>query len=298
MSPESAPKFAVESLSTEALEDINHRIDFILEQHEPLRDKWESLIEGLTPPNQLNRLEDLARKRREALPPRPYISEKLLITKEVPEKARLLFEKNFQEVIAGTQEVDRGYNGRIMEYPDAEDDKKVVYKILIRHPIGEQNDLLSEASYLADLYALSQKNKDLRIGVPQPFYCATLTNARLIAMQKVPGVSVENVLKQKLPLPKEYDLALLEESLLAFVGRINAAGFHHNDLRVGNVMLNLEREDSEPLAHIVDTGNAKWIPSSKLKGEIDNTTDSVMIKKVVETLRLYRERQQTTEEQK
>ncbi len=275
-------------------EEIIRTIDFILDHHESLREKWEELIEGLPLEGQLEKLETLAQKRREALAPKPYISEKLILLDELPAKAEALFSEAFHMLEERSQEIDRGFNGKIMEYVGSgPDEPNVVYKLLIRSPIGEQNDLLSEASYLADLAHLAEKYKDARIGAPQPFYCATITNARVIAMQKVPGLSIENILTRDISLPPDLDIDAIEHHLDLFIERINNEGFYHNDLRPGNIMIDLEREKPDaPLAYIVDTGNAKhFYGKGTHEREIDNTRDRVMLKVAVQKLRLKAQEQ-------
>jgi tRNA A-37 threonylcarbamoyl transferase component Bud32 len=230
--------------------------------------------------------------------PTPYVSEHLHVTNEIPPEAEVFFSEQFQKLFEGTQEVGRGYNGRVVEYVTKEGDSepqgnKIVFKVLMRSPIGHQNDLLSEASYLADLYAIADKYHGPEIGVPRPHYCASLTNARVIAMDKVPGASVEKILTEGIPLPDGYDINLLEEKLLSFVEHMHREGFHHNDLRTGNIMVDLEREDNEkPLGYVIDTGNAKHITQKQIAGDnLDNTLDHVMVRQVIRSLRVYQEEQ-------
>jgi hypothetical protein len=276
-------------------EEIIKEIDFILDEHNSLRAKWEDLVADLPLDAQLVRLEELARKRREIVAPKPYISDRLEIMEHMPPEAEAFFSEAVRSIEKNSREIDRGRNGRIMEYhvPGQEEDQNVVYKILIRSPIGEQNDLMSEASYLADLHALSVEHSDLQIGVPKPFYCATLTDARVIAMQKVPGESIENIISNSIELPADLDIDHIEKELLEFVERINEFGFYHNDLRrLGNIMIDLERKDpSKPLAYIIDTGNAKYMHARNAEGPaIDKSADHVMVQEVMKTLRNYKAR--------
>ncbi len=277
--------------------DLDEHIDFILEHHDhELREKWEDLIKDLPPQKQIEKLENLALKRREATAVKPYLSDHLTVLDHLPENAEAFFSEAMKSFDEKSQEVNRGFNGKIMEYPGVGRDKpNVVYKMLIRSPIGKQNDLMSEASYLADLHDLSEKYTGSKVGVPRPLYCATMHDARIIAMEKIPGVSIDQILSQEIPLPPDFDVDALEKNLSDFVSYMNATGFYHNDLRVGNIMINLETHTAEePSAYIIDTGNAKRvIGQGTREGEIDNTADRVMLQKVMQTLRNYKGRQKT-----
>jgi tRNA A-37 threonylcarbamoyl transferase component Bud32 len=165
--------------------------------------------------------------------------------------------------------------------------------MLIRIPIGEQNDILTEASHLADLDMFARQNRDLRVSVPEVFYCATSDDPWIIAMQKVPGRSLEDVITENIPVPKDFDFQKFEEDLFEFVRRLNDHGFQHRDLRVGNVMVNLEAKAGEPLAYIIDTGNAKHIyHKTEEEHKFDKSPDPRMLKAAIESLRTYKTRQE------
>jgi tRNA A-37 threonylcarbamoyl transferase component Bud32 len=275
-----------------SIEEVVQEIDFILDHHEQLRARWEELIAGLSLNEQLSKLKELAQRRREKTVKQPYISEKLRVLKELPPEAEAFFTEALQYINEST-EVDRGFNGKIMEYqkPDG-DEASIVYKILIRSPIGEQNDLLSEASYLADLYAFTEAQRELQIGAPRPYYCASLTNARVIAMEKVPGISIENILVRGIELPNTLDLDLIEERLHTFIERMNAIGLYHNDLRTGNIMINIYPDPSSPIAYVIDTGSTKRIYGADIpERHIDNHIDHGMLRQSFERLRNYQARQ-------
>jgi len=287
--PRPAPK--QEKIPELTVDETIKGIDFILDHHESLREVWEEKVQDLPLLEQLVKLEDLAAKRREMLAPKPYVSSKLYVLEDDTEFTEKLFNDAIKLVKEKSDEVGRGFNGRVVEYqggPDA--DSHIVYKVLTRAPIGEQNDLLSEASYLADLHALSESHKEDSVGVPKPFYCATLSNARVIAMQKVPGLSIERIISDEIALSAEVNLDAIEEKLLDFVNHINESGFYHNDIRPGNIKLDLEIKDSAaPIAYLIDTGNAKYHYTAQ--GNIDNSKDRVMLKQVFQSLKNYRERQ-------
>jgi tRNA A-37 threonylcarbamoyl transferase component Bud32 len=267
-------------------------IDFILDQHEEFRAAWEKMIEALPLQEQLVKLEDLAAKRREILAPKVYISEKLEVLKDETPFTEALFNHVIDMVERDSEEIGRGHNGRIIEYrgEDKQTESNVVYKVLIRAPTAQQNDLLSEASYLADMYALSEKYEARDVGVPKPYYVATLTNARILSMEKLPGLSLEKIMESNIEIPPEVSLDEIEEKLLKFVNHLNQAGFYHNDIRPGNIMLDLERKNPNvPEVYLIDTGNAKYEYAKQ--DNLDNPTDRVMLKQVLQSLKNYKERQ-------
>jgi tRNA A-37 threonylcarbamoyl transferase component Bud32 len=286
----SAPQQELAASKPRTAEEIVTEIDFILDHHEALRNKWEELIEGKPIETQLAQLEELAHKRREAMALKPYVSEHLVLLETFPEKAEILF-KEFEHSLEQTsREVDRGYNGKIMEFvvPGAEE-PNVVFKVLIRSPIGDQNDLLSEASHQADLHAFVKGYPEFGVGVPEVFYCATASNARVIAMQKVPGASIENIISEKMAIPADFDLESLKENLLDFVHELNETGFHHNDLREGNIMIDFDAAPGQPRAYIIDTGNAKRVYwKSEEEHKFDKSLDPAMLMKAFESLRNYK----------
>jgi serine/threonine protein kinase len=284
--PDIIPEF--ELTDDEAIKGI----DFILDQHEELRDSWEKKIEDLPLQEQLVKLEEMAGKRRELLAPKVYVSSKLEVLPDGDPFTEKLFDDVIEMVKKQSEEVGRGFNGRVVEYRGDNKLKEsdIVYKVLTRAPTAQQNDLLSEASYLADLHALAQDFTDGGVGVPKPFYCATLSNARLIAMQKVPGLSIEKIIEGNADLPVDFDLEKLEVKLLEFIKYVNNAGFYHNDIRPGNIMVDLERADpSGPEAYIIDTGSSKYEYAKQ--ENIDNPKDRVMLKQVFQSLENYRARQ-------
>ncbi len=275
-------------------EEMAKEVDFILDHHVTLREKWEEIIEGLPLEGQLRKLQELAAKRREVLAPKPYQSENLSLFAAFPQQVEKMFEEMHHSGNSRSREVDRGYNGKIMEFvTPGPVEQTVVYKMLIRVPIGEQNDILTEASYLADLDMFARQNKDLRVSVPEVFYAATSDDPWIIAMQKVPGHSIENIISENVPVPKDFNIQELESDLMEFVHRLNDIGFHHRDLRVGNIMVDLEAKAGEPLAYVIDTGLAKRVYwKSEEEHKFDKSPDPAMLKKAIESLRSYKIRQE------
>ena len=167
--------------------------------------------------------------------------------------------------------------------------------MLIREPLTYQNDLLEEGAYQADIVSFAEKNADLRIGVPQPYYIATSSKGFVLAMEKLPGVSAEEISKKNIAIPAGLDLNEIEASLSGFVHRMNEAGYYHRDLGEGNIMFDLERIDAKaPIAYVIDFGFCTKAanPEEAYEGPngVDGRRDNVMIKKVIDQLKTRQNR--------
>jgi serine/threonine protein kinase len=247
-------------------EDIEAEVHFILDQHpEEIAERWEKDIEALPLRSQLAFVQRMARRRREILAPKPYESRNLVALDTVPPEVEELFGKHFNEAVHDMSEIGRGYNGRILAFDDEEAYKDTVYKVLIRPPVGKQNDLLSEASYLADMHA-AVSNSEESARVPKIHYLATRQNAKIIAMERVPGHSIEEIVKNKIPIPDDFDIDAAERACATLLERLHAAGIAHNDLRTGNIMLDLSARAGAS-AYVIDAGNAGRLSAGENSGD-------------------------------
>jgi len=236
-------------------EDVEAEVEFILNQHpEEIAERWEKEIEDMLPRAQLSHLRRMAERRREALAPKSYESPNLVALDAVPPEVEELFGKHFNEAVNDMSEVNRGYNGRIMAFDEKEEYKKIVYKVLIRQPIGKQNDLMSEASFQADMHEIASKNAECA-RVPKVHFLAIRQNAKIIAMDRIPGHSIEEILKKRIRIPVDFDINSAEKACIALVEKLHEAGISHNDLRTGNIMLDFSQRGAAS-AYIIDAGNA------------------------------------------
>jgi tRNA A-37 threonylcarbamoyl transferase component Bud32 len=265
-------------IPSEEREKIEREVQFILDQHpEEIVGRWEKNLESLTPDRQLAYVQRMSEMRREALAPKPYESSNLVALDSVPTEVEELFGKRFNEAVENMDEVNRGYNGRIMAFADKAEYKDIVYKVLTRHPIGRQNDLLSEASYLADMHvAISDKEDSAR--VPKVHYIATRQNAKIMAMERIPGHSIDEITRNNMPIPADFDIEAAEKACITLVEILHAAGISHNDLRVGNIMLDLSARGSAS-AYVIDAGNASRL------GQGERSKDAAMLANTFAVLR-------------
>lgn len=268
-------------------EDIGIRIDKLLntfpeENHSRVLER----IEGLSEDEQLQKLTQMARQRQEALKPR-YRSERLRTISSVPESVIRRFEQSRNQI-----EVGRGENGRVFEFqpPEESEGGTSVFKMLIRPPMPVQNDLLTEAAYQADMAAFADTHVDTQIGVPHPYYIAVSDRGHVLAMEKVPGYSIEQSLRHNIPFPENFDYDRVQAALEEFVARMNREGFYHRDLREGNIVIDPDARPGNPIAYVIDFGFCTKASSrEEAYRELDGLQDHVMIKKVMDMLRRKQE---------
>ena len=269
--------------------ELAERVETILDSFpEENRHKLLHRINGMSPEEQVAILQRDLEKRRHILQREPYKSDNLT-TVEVPNSAlENLFDQKTESV-----EVGRGENGMVFEYVRQETQRGgVVFKMFTRPTASFQNDIFSEAAYQTDVAAFAATQKDTRIGVPQLYYMMRFKKGYVLAMEKIDGYSIKDIFTNKIRLPDDFDYDAVENALEEFVSRMNAAGYHHRDLREGNIMIDMHPEDeAAPLAHIIDFGLC--IKASNMEEAyrgVDGIRDYVSIKPVIQRLREQQQR--------
>lgn len=251
---------------------------------EELHEKIEERIGGKSLEEQALMLSDMLRRRREAL---TYTSKRLVRAERIPDKVIERFEKGDHQ-----REVGRGDNGRVFEYVPAEEEGggTVVFKMLIRPPLHFQNNLFSEGAYQADIAAFADAQRETRVGVPHPYYIAESPRGAVLAMEKLPGHSIEDIFEHNIRLPDNFDYVELERCLSEFIRRMNAAGFYHRDLREGNILVVPSPGKDELVAYVIDFGFCRHANTeADAYRDLDSLRDNVMIPKVMDKLRTKQE---------
>ncbi len=266
----------------DAIEDLLHSFP------EESRPRIEERMDGLTGVEQLSFLETALRRRRELLAVPKYKSEGLHMMGVVPGTI-------FEREDAGQREVEvgRGENGRVFEYKtQVGEGVTIVYKMLIRAPMEFQNDLMTEAAYQTDVANFAEDHADTRISVPHTFFVASSSRGYVLAMEKVRGHSVKDILTKNIRLPRDYDFAALENGFVTFLGRMNEAGFYHRDIREGNIMVDPEPpSETAPLGQVIDFGFCVKAGSvTEAYQTVDGVRDHVTIHGVIERLKMQQER--------
>lgn len=262
--------------------DVDRLLQFFPEENQ---ERLEKRLEGLSLAEQVSYLKEALRKRHELT---NYTSNRLPVASNISQRALERLQEETGQIPVG-----KGDNGRVFELSPADEEAGVtaVFKALIRPPLAYHNDLLTEGSYQADIAAFADERSDLCIGVPHPYYIAASDKGYVLAMEKVPGFSIDKILEQNLKLPPECDLDRIEAHLQEFVEAMNDAGFYHRDLREGNIMIDPYATESHLAAYIIDFGVAiKAQNRQKAYERLDGLQDHVMVKKVMERLRAQQAR--------
>ncbi len=248
------------------------------------QNRLEARIAGKSIAEQIAIVEEALKRRREILKRPRHVSSHLKMVERIPDTVFDRFLHKDENQI----EVGRGENGRVFEYRSAEDaENTVVFKMLVRAPMDDQNDLLEEGAYQADVATFADQHTPLRIGVPKPYYIAASAKGYVLAMEKLPGYSVEEICGRNIPVPQHININEIESRLTEFVQRMNSVGFYHRDLREGNIMINFEPRDQDaPLAYVIDFGFCTKADNQEDAYQtIDGARDHVMIHKVLDKIR-------------
>lgn len=164
-----------------------------------------------------------------------------------------------ETVLKNAQEIGRGGDAfvvvdknEIREFPP-----EICYKFAIaektprgRNPISEEADLQGR------FRELSEARKDLKIGVPIPFYSLEIGDKKLIAMEKLNAKSVEDILRSKGFLPDWLDIDEFCDELESLLNYFHDNHLYHRDMHFGNVMISQKRqlEEGDKMGFVIDFG--------------------------------------------
>lgn len=113
------------------------------------------------------------------------------------------------------------------------------YKVFFppeRQPSGT-NDIAVEAE-LQD--AVSKLGPVAGVHVPSVRFFVKNKTVRAIAMERIDGVSIKDVLERGAALPPSFDAARFFSSLRSFLNAMHERGYYHRDLHGGNVLIDNE----------------------------------------------------------
>jgi Phosphotransferase enzyme family len=121
--------------------------------------------------------------------------------------------------------------------------------------------LQTEGDFLKDLQGISKE-----VRVPVPYFHLVRTAPRevdgetidesihVLGMERLPAVSVRNVIEQELDLPKGFDLPVFMAKLRRFFDAMHEKGIHHRDAHWGNIMIDTET----CMPYVIDFGAASY----------------------------------------
>jgi len=119
-----------------------------------------------------------------------------------------------------------------------------------------RNSMSGEADIHGDFYTASLEVPELGIGVPSPLYSTEVGKDKILAMEKLPAKSVDDILRGMGTLRNWFDVDEFCDRLSAFLTQMHERGLYHRDMHVGNVMINQSAEMPEDgnWGYVIDFG--------------------------------------------
>lgn len=116
-------------------------------------------------------------------------------------------------------------------------DRGVCYKIALEEVVKRgRNSIRTEVAIQNEFYTLA-KQRDSIIGVPKPHFEFEAGSMKLIAMEKLPAASVDDILRGRGRVPEWLDVDVFCDELKAFLDEAHKRGLYHRDMHRGNVMI-------------------------------------------------------------
>lgn len=167
--------------------------------------------------------------------------------------------KIVESVLENAQKIGEGGDAfvviaknEVREFPP-----EICYKFAIaeKTPRG-RNPVAEEAELHSRFYELAKEKSDSAIGVPVPFYSLELGTQKVIAMEKLPAKSVDDILHGKGVLPDWFDADFFCDELKAMLRHFHEHDLYHRDMHFGNLMISQKDElkEGEKQGYIIDFG--------------------------------------------
>tara|TARA_B100000508_G_scaffold137106_1_gene130998 strand:+ start:84 stop:998 length:915 start_codon:yes stop_codon:yes gene_type:complete len=119
-----------------------------------------------------------------------------------------------------------------------------------------RNTLSMEASIHTDFYYASLEVPEHGIGVPIPMYATEVGKDKLLAMEKLPARSIDDILRGMGRLPDWFDVDDFCDQLSEFLTAMHDRGLYHRDMHIGNIMISQSEELPEDgkQGYVIDFG--------------------------------------------
>lgn len=138
----------------------------------------------------------------------------------------------------------------IKEFPP-----EVCYKFSKKETTARgRNSTSQEADIHSRFYDVSLQLSTSKIGVPMPFYATEIAGDQMIAMEKLPAKSVDDILRSKGRLPEWLDIDAFCEELTNFLKSLHEHNLFHRDMHTGNIMISQSLEPSDKWGYVIDFG--------------------------------------------
>jgi len=101
------------------------------------------------------------------------------------------------------------------------------------------------------------KSFDSSVKVPSPYYYCEFGNHKMIAMERLPARSVDDLLRGFGSIPQWFDEAAINrfcDDLRKSLDYCHQQGLYHRDLHFGNLMFTQSNTPTEVLGYIIDFG--------------------------------------------
>tara|TARA_B100000508_G_scaffold138819_2_gene135660 strand:- start:9659 stop:10582 length:924 start_codon:yes stop_codon:yes gene_type:complete len=119
-----------------------------------------------------------------------------------------------------------------------------------------RSTMSQEADIHGEFYQAAGELEGSNISVPMPFYSTEIAQDKMLAMEKLPAKSIDDILRGMGSLPDWLDIDDFCEQLGEFLDAMHERGLYHRDMHVGNVMISQSEEPPEDGRHgfVIDFG--------------------------------------------
>lgn len=176
---------------------------------------------------------------------------------------------------------------------------EICYKIFKQEatPRG-RNSVVAEHDLQSVIYDILEENQSLRIKAPRPFYALEVGAEKILAMEKLPARSIDDLLRGRGTLPHWINIEQFCNQLELVLQCLHTKNIYHRDMHLGNIMISQSQIDAgQPMGYLIDFGLSGYAydPQFAYKKEVADMTftynqDSSIMKTVRSSLHGLRER--------
>ncbi len=118
-----------------------------------------------------------------------------------------------------------------------------------------RNPIQEEAELHEQFYDVATQSES-KIGVPIPFYSLEIGDKKLIAMEKLPAASLDDILHSKGFVPPWLDPDVFCRELCTLIDQFHENHLYHRDMHFGNIMITqkMELQEGDKQGYIIDFG--------------------------------------------
>lgn len=119
-----------------------------------------------------------------------------------------------------------------------------------------RNSMTGEAEIHGSFYRASTDLLNSKIGVPMPMYTTEMGKDKVLAMEKLPAKSVDDILRGMGRLPDWFEVEAFCDQLQEFLSHMHQKGLYHRDMHIGNVMVSqvIDMPEDGKWGYVIDFG--------------------------------------------